>query len=111
MPLYAKFSKEIMPNKRKPEVNETVALTEECSAVTQRKLPVKLKDPDSFSISCLVGNVSINRALCDLGLSLSLMPFSMCEKLELGEIRPTIISLQLANHYVKYSVGILRIFQ
>lgn len=26
----------------------------------------KLKDPDSFSIPCLVGNVSIDHALCDL---------------------------------------------
>jgi len=51
--------------------------------------------------------VPINRALCDLGSSVSLMPLSSCEKLELEELRPIIISLQLANHSMKYPMGIL----
>ena len=48
MPSYAKFFKKILPNKRKPEEHETVALIEECSAAIQNKLPAKLKDPGSF---------------------------------------------------------------
>ena len=56
-------------------------------------LPTKLKDPDSFSISCIIGNVSIDRALCDLGSSVSL--------------KPTHISLQLADHSIKYPMGVL----
>ena len=83
MPSYAKFLKEILSNKRKLEEHETVALIEECSATIQNKLPTKLKDPSSFSIPCLIGNVPINRALCDLKSSASLMPLSLCEKLEL----------------------------
>jgi len=67
MPSYAKFLKEILSNKRKLEEHETVALTEEYSATIQNKLPAKVKDPGSFSIPCLIRNVSINRALCDLG--------------------------------------------
>ena len=35
------------------------------------------------------------------------MPLSLCENLELGEMRPTTISLQLTDHYVKYPVGVL----
>jgi len=80
-------------------------LTEECSVAIQN-LPAKLKDPGSFSIPCLIGNVSINHALCDLGPSVSLIPLSLCEKLELGEMRPTTISLQLEDRSVKYPVGI-----
>jgi len=38
---------------------------------------------------------------------MSLVPLSMCEKLELGEIRPITISLQLVGHSVKYPVRIL----
>ena len=57
----------------------------------QNKLPTKLKDYGSFP--CLIGNVLNNRALCELGSSVSLMPLSLCEKLELGEMRPTTISL------------------
>ena len=35
------------------------------------------------------------------------MPLSMCEKIELGEMRPTTISIQLVDHSVKHPVGVL----
>jgi len=82
-------------------------LTEVCSATIQNKGRTKLKDPSRFLIAYLIGNVPINRALSDLGSSVSMMPLSICEKVELREMRPTIISLQLAYHSVKYYVGIL----
>jgi len=107
MPSYAKFLKEIFYNKRKLEEHETVALIEECSVAIQNKLPAKLKDPSSFSISCMLGNVSIERALCDLGSSVSLMPLSLCEKLDLEEMRSATISLQFMDHSMKCPVGIL----
>jgi len=107
MPSYAKFLKEILSNKRKLEDHEMLSLTEESSVAFQNKLPVKFKDPRSFPILCLIGNVSINRVLCDLGPCVNLMPLSLCKKLELGEMKPTIISLQLADHSVKYPIGVL----
>ncbi|XP_063946058.1 uncharacterized protein LOC135151506 [Daucus carota subsp. sativus] len=55
MPSYAKFMKGILSRKLKLEELETVALTEECSAVLQQKLPPKLKDPGSFTIPCTIG--------------------------------------------------------
>ncbi|XP_058005376.1 uncharacterized protein LOC110668858 [Hevea brasiliensis] len=63
MPSYAKFLKEILSNKRRLEDYETVALTEECSALLQNKLPPKLKDPGSFFISCHIRDTSIDKAL------------------------------------------------
>ena len=90
---YAKFLKEVLSNKRKLEEYETFSLTEECSVVIQNKLCTKLMDSGSFSISRLIGNMSINHALCDLGSSVSLIPLSLHEKLELDEMRPTNISL------------------
>ncbi|XP_062086044.1 uncharacterized protein LOC133792143 [Humulus lupulus] len=42
LPNYVKFMKEILYNKRKMGDYETVVLTEECSAILQRKLPQKL---------------------------------------------------------------------
>ncbi|XP_058010464.1 uncharacterized protein LOC110663640 [Hevea brasiliensis] len=86
---------------------ETVALIEECSALLQNKLPPKLKDPRSLSIPCHIGETSIEKALCDLGASVSLMPLSICEKLKVGELKPTTISLQLADRSIKYPVEIL----
>nr|XP_004491974.1 uncharacterized protein LOC101512797 [Cicer arietinum] len=52
MSTYAKFIKEILPKKRKIG-GETMMLTEECSAILQKKLPPKLKDSGSFIIPCI----------------------------------------------------------
>ena len=41
----------------------------------------KLPDPGSFSIPCIVGKVEIERELCDLGVSVSIMPYSLFHKL------------------------------
>ena len=65
MPSYVKFMKEILSNKRKMEDYKTVALTEECSEIIQKKLPQKLRDPGSFTIPCTVGNFHCERALCE----------------------------------------------
>jgi len=107
MLLYAKFLKEILSKKRKIDEHEAVALDEECSAVVLNQLLVKLKDPGSFSIRCMIGNASIDRALCDLGSSVSLMPYFIFKRLGLGELRRTSISLHLAHRSIKYPMGIL----
>ncbi|XP_058002322.1 uncharacterized protein LOC131179484 [Hevea brasiliensis] len=107
MPSYTKFLKEILSKKRRLEDYETVTLTEECNAILQNKLPLKLKDPGSFSVPYLIGNMNINKALYDLGASVSLMPLSIYQKLNVGELKPTTISLQLVDRSIKYPVGIL----
>ena len=107
MPSYAKFMKDILSNKRKLEEFETVALTEECSAILQKKLPPKLKDPGSFYIPCTIGQCNFERALCDLGASVNLMPLSVYRKLGLGEVKPTTVSLLLADRSIKHMRGIL----
>ena len=56
MPKYGKFMKEILINKRKLEEHETVMLNEECNTILLNKLPLELKDPESFSISCMIEN-------------------------------------------------------
>ena len=83
-PLYAKFLKEILSENRKIDVHETVALGEECSHVVLNEFPTT----GSFSIPCMIGNVGIDRALCDLDSSVSLMPYSIFKRLGLGELSP-----------------------
>ncbi|KAJ8748871.1 hypothetical protein K2173_013302 [Erythroxylum novogranatense] len=107
MPTYAKFLKEILSNKRRLEEYATVALTEESSAILQNKLPPKLQNPGSFSIPFQIGTTIIGRALCDLGASVSLLPLSICQTLDIGELKPTTISLQLDDRSIKFPVGIL----
>ncbi|XP_004516928.1 uncharacterized protein [Cicer arietinum] len=107
MSSYAKFLKEILSNKIKLDDNETFALTKEYSAIIQNKLPPKLKDPGSFSIPCVIGDMSFEHVLCGLGASASLMPLSVCNKLDVGELKPTKISLQLVDRSIMYLVAIL----
>ncbi len=106
MPSCANFFKEVFSNKSKLDNYETMALTKKWSVILQNKLPSKLKDHESFSIPCLIGKKKIDKALCNLGASVSLMPWSICQKLKL-----TTISLQLADSFVKYPIGILKNIQ
>jgi len=55
----------------------------------------------------MVGQVRIDRALCDLGAIVSFMPYSIFQKLSLGELQPTPISLQFADGSMKCPLGIL----
>ncbi|XP_058722056.1 uncharacterized protein LOC131593535 [Vicia villosa] len=98
IPSYAKFLKEILSNKKKIEDNETV---------TWENLSPKLKDSGSFSIPCNIEKFVIDKALYNLGASISLMPLSICEKLNMGDLRPTKMSVELADRSVKYPIGVL----
>ncbi|XP_073304149.1 uncharacterized protein [Primulina huaijiensis] len=96
-----------MSKKRKLQEFETVKLTEECSAILQKKLPQKLKDPGSFTIPCFIGSSKCSKALCDLRASINLMSFSIYRELELGEVKPSTITLQLADRSLTYPLGIV----
>ncbi|XP_062094139.1 uncharacterized protein LOC133800204 [Humulus lupulus] len=107
MPSYVKFMKEIFSKKRKLRYYETVTLTEECSAIIQEKLPPKLKDPGSFNIPCSIRGSVVTKALCDLGVSVNLFPLSIFQKLNLGEARPTNVSLQMVDKSIKHPRGVI----
>ncbi|GJZ43090.1 DNA-directed DNA polymerase [Tanacetum coccineum] len=106
MPKYAKFLKGPLSNKTRLEEACTITINERCSTVLINKLPSKEKDPRSFTIPYDIGHLHINNSLADLGASISLMPYTMYEKLGLGEPKPTRISLELANRSIQYPRGI-----
>ena len=99
--------KDILSHKRKLKHDETIMLTEECSAILQNKLPPKLKDPGSFNISCDIAEVYFDKAIYDLGASINLMPLFVFKKLEIGEVKPTMVSLQLMDRSIKHPRGML----
>ncbi|XP_070662294.1 uncharacterized protein [Malus domestica] len=107
VPKYAKFLKELCTNKRRFNDQETVALSEEVSAVLQRKLPPKLKDAGNFTIPCVIGGKEFGRALCDLGASINLMPYSVYESLNLGDLKETKVVIQLVDRSNRYPKGLL----
>ncbi|XP_048231759.1 uncharacterized protein LOC125370423 [Ricinus communis] len=97
MPRYAKFLKEILSNKRKFKDSACMTLNEECSAIFQNKLPEKRHDPRSFTIPCIIGNLSVNDALADLGAVINVMSYSLFIKLGLGETKPTRMNMDGEN--------------
>ncbi|KAL4329614.1 hypothetical protein AHAS_Ahas13G0317700 [Arachis hypogaea] len=107
MPLYAKFLKELINKKRSWDEKETVLLTEECRALIQKGLPPKLEDPGSFLLPCTIGELTITKAMCDLGASINLIPSSLVKKLHIEEVKPVQISLELVDKSTVYPRGMI----
>ncbi|XP_020575046.1 uncharacterized protein LOC110021057 [Phalaenopsis equestris] len=106
MPNYVKFMKDILNKKRNFGEFETVALSEECNAIIQKKLPRKLMDRESFIISCATGEKFYGKALCDLCVSINLMRLPIFKKPGLGDVDLTTITLQLADQSITYLRGL-----
>jgi len=106
MPLYAKFIKKNFSKKKAIEHNETIALTRESSAIIM-KLPLKLGDPGSFSIRCVIGSEVIDKAMCDLGASISLLPLSLFKRMGISELKQTEVTLKLADRTNIQPVGFI----
>jgi hypothetical protein len=107
IPSYAKFLKDLVTVKRKTNVPKKAFLTEQVSSILQCKLPIKYKDPGCPTITCMIGVSQIERALLDLGASVNLLPYSVYVQLGLGELKPTTMTLQLADRSVKVPRGIV----
>ncbi|GJV01995.1 hypothetical protein Tco_1335564 [Tanacetum coccineum] len=69
-------------------------------------IPLKEKDPGSFTLPCFINNVCFDNALVDLGDSVSVMPLSTYLNLGLGELAHTKLIVELADMIVKYPQGI-----
>ncbi|KAA3476886.1 Retrovirus-related Pol polyprotein from transposon opus [Gossypium australe] len=54
----------------------------ECSVVVSRRVPPKLKDPNSFTIPIEIEGVNFGKVLCYLGESIKLMPLSIYRRIE-----------------------------
>src|SRR5438270_40518 len=55
----------------------------------------------------MIGDTQISNALCDLGASVNLMPYSLFVKLGIGGMKNTTISLQLADRSIVYPRGVI----
>ncbi|GKD00739.1 reverse transcriptase domain-containing protein [Tanacetum coccineum] len=107
MPNYGKFLKELISNKHKIEQISAAFLSDESSTMIQNKVPPKLGDPESFLISCNFNKTFSCNALADLGASINLMPYSLYAKLSLETLKPTKMSVRLADRSFQYPVGII----
>ncbi|GJW58990.1 putative reverse transcriptase, RNA-dependent DNA polymerase [Tanacetum coccineum] len=76
------------------------------SAALQNKLPPKETDPISFILSCIIENHSMSNALVDLGASISVMPYSLFKRLEVGGLKPIKMTIEMADRSMQSPKGI-----
>jgi hypothetical protein len=107
VPSYAKFLKDLCTVKRKLNVKKKAFLAEQVNVILQNNNALKYKDPGYPIISCFIGEYKIKKALLDLGASANLLPYSVFQSLNLGGLKPTSVTLLLADRSVKVPRGIV----
>jgi hypothetical protein len=86
---------------------EKESLFSRTSVILQNNNALKYKDPGYPTISCFIREYKIERALHDLGASVNLLPYSVFQSLNLGELKSTYVTLLLVDRYVKVPRGIV----
>jgi hypothetical protein len=106
VPTYSHYFKDILANKDEIATLKVdhVKMSEQCSAAIANGLE-KQKDPGCPTIPCSVGSFKFEKALCDLGASVSVMPRDVFEKLCLP-LEPTGMCLELGDNSIRYPLGI-----
>ncbi|KAM2374851.1 hypothetical protein ACFXTH_043706 [Malus domestica] len=104
---YVKFLKKLCTTRNQIREKEVVQVSENVSAMLQRKLPPKCKDPGSFTIPCVIGNTRFEHAMLDLGASINVMPYSVYASMNLGKLKNDGVIIQLADRSNEYPKGIL----
>ncbi|XP_057513183.1 uncharacterized protein LOC130795179 [Actinidia eriantha] len=107
IPAYAKFLKDLCTVKRTLNVKDKAFLMEQLSSIIQANTAPKYKDPGCPTVSIVIGATTIEHALLDLGASVNLLPYTVYKKLGLGELKPTSVTLQLADRSVRVPRGII----
>ena len=105
VPTYAKFLKDLCTVKRGLNVNKMAFLTKKVSAIIECKTLVNQTDPGCPTILVNIRGTCVEKALLDLGASVNLLSYSMYKQLGLGELKPTSITLSLADRSIKIPKG------
>ncbi|XP_070028887.1 uncharacterized protein [Nicotiana sylvestris] len=100
---YAKFMTDLVTKKRSIDC-ETIKMTYQVSAIVHSMAP-KLEDPDTFIIPCTIGSADFAKALCDLGVSINAIPYSVLKTLGIGQPRATSMRLQMVDRTMKKPLG------
>jgi hypothetical protein len=106
VPTYSRYFKDILANKYEITTlgEDHVKMSEQCSVAIANGLE-KQGDPGCPTILCSVGSFKFEKALCDLGASVSVMPRDVFEKLRLPELEPTVMCLELGDNSIRYPFG------
>ena len=101
---YAKYMKDIITNKRNiPEAKISTMLA---NYTFKDGVPKKLGDSGIPTIPCSIKRNYVKTALCDLGAGVSVMPFSLCKRLDLNKLTSNEIFVQMADKSAAIPIGI-----
>ncbi|KAL1540753.1 hypothetical protein AAHA92_25062 [Salvia divinorum] len=106
IPRYASLLREAVMTKHKLKKND-LKLPRHCSDIIQKHRAVKQRDPGQFIIRCSIGKGKADKALCDLGAGINIMPLEYYEKLNIGPLKATGVCIRLANNSTTQAVGIV----
>jgi hypothetical protein len=106
VPTYSHYFKDILANKYEITTLgvDHVKMSKQCSVAIANGLE-KQKDPGCPTIPCSVGSFKFEKALCDLGASVSIMPRDVFENLRLP-LELTGMCLELGDNSIRYPLGI-----
>lgn len=108
IPNYAKVLKDLCRQKRHPQLPEKEMVRAHVSAMILGILPPKLPDPGAPVIPIQVGNFKIDRALLDLGASVSILLGSLYDEKEFGPLHKVLTTVVLADLTCKLPRGMVR---
>ncbi|KAF1894610.1 hypothetical protein Lal_00031430 [Lupinus albus] len=90
IPRHEKLLKDVCTHKRKLKSNERFNMGRNVSAFVD--IPEKCKDPWTFTVTCIIGNILFENVMLDLGASINAMHMSVFKSLSLGLVQPTGVS-------------------
>jgi hypothetical protein len=107
VPTYSHHFKDILANKYEIATLgvDHVKMSEQCSAAIANELE-KQGDPGCLTIPYSVRSFKFEKALCNLGASVSVMLRDVFEKLRLLELELTDMCLELGDNSIRYPLGI-----
>ncbi|RVW27362.1 hypothetical protein CK203_109412 [Vitis vinifera] len=92
---------------KKKDLESTV--NEEPERTINQEDMMKKHTPPPFpqALHVMIGGMCVEKALLDLGASVNLLPYSVYQQLGLGELKPTSITLSLADRSMKIPRGMV----
>ena len=99
--------KDLCTEKKRLNIRKKAFLTEQVSSILRTNTPPKFKDPGCPTIVITIGNCRVEQALLDLGASVNLLPYSVYQQLKLEELKPTSVTLQLADRSIRTPRGVV----
>ncbi|KAL1536618.1 hypothetical protein AAHA92_29242 [Salvia divinorum] len=106
IPRYASLLREAVMTKHKLKKND-LKLPRHCSDIIQKHRAVKQRDPGQVIIRCSIGKGKADKALCDLGAGINIMPLEYYEKLNIGPLKATGVCIRLVDNSTTQAVGIV----